>query len=490
MAAEAFDLVVIGAGTTGLGAALSAARGGRRVALLDSQPPGGDCTFYGCVPSKALLETARRVHAARSGPAYGFTTDVAVDMAAVTARVKAVIGDVQRDESPALLERFGVTYRQQRARFTDARTVETADGGQLRATAVVLASGASALVPPVPGLESTPYLTNRTIFDLTELPAHLLVLGGGPIACELAQAFRRLGSAVTIVEAGPRLLGRDEPEASRVLREVLEREGVDVRTDATAVRAWLGGGGPGLELEGGGRVEGSHLLVAVGRRADTADLGLAAAGVDVDADSGRVVVSAALRTTNPAVWAAGDCASPLQFTHVGDEQGRLAAANAFARRPKDFDDRVVPWVTFTDPEVGHVGLTEAQAFDAYGEDALVGYMPFSSSDRARAAGETEGFVKVIGVPRGRGPLGSRFLYRIGGFTAVCPVGGELVAEAAVVMKAKVLAGRVAQTIHAYPTWGLTSRLAVSQLFGTYGGRTARPARPTPPTQATPPGGAT
>lgn len=476
-AAESVDLVVLGAGAAGLGAALGAAKAGKRVVLLDGQPPGGDCTHYGCVPSKTLLETARRVHAARSGPAYGFHAAVEVDMAAVTARVKAVVADVSRDESPALLERAGVTFRQQRGRFTGPREVETEDGGRLRAAAVVVATGGSALVPPVEGLAKTPYLDNRSIFDLIELPGHLVVLGGGPIACELAQAYRRLGSRVTILEAMPRLLAHDEPEAARVVRAVLEREGVTVRTSAAAVRASVGTTGPVLHLQDGSSVEGTHLLVAVGRRPDTEGLGLAAAGVEVDGRSGRLEVTAALRTANPSVWAAGDCCSPLQFTHVADEQGRLAGSNAFARRPKDFDTRVVPWVTFTEPEVGHVGLTEAQAFAAYGDDALVCYVPFAGSDRARAAGETDGFVKAIGVPRGRGPLGNRYLYRLGGFTAVCPVGGELVAEAALAMRAKVLAGRVAQTIHAYPTWGITTRLAVSQLFGTYGGRTARPARP-------------
>jgi len=483
---DRYDLVVLGAGATGLGAAMGAARAGRRVALLDGRPPGGDCTYFGCVPSKALLETARRVQAARTGPSYGFTAAVDVDMAAVTARVKAVIGEIARDESPAVLERLGVTFVGQRGRFTAPATVETEDGTGLRATAVVVATGGSAAVPPVPGLESVPYLTNRTVFDLTELPGHLVVLGGGPVACELAQAFRRLGSAVTVVEAAARLLGRDEPEASAVLLEVLRREGVTVRLGMSAVGAAVAAAGPALDLADGTRVTGTHLLVATGRRPDTGGLGLAAAGVAVDGGNGRIVVDAALRTTARGVWAAGDCASPYQFTHTGDEQGRLAAANAFARRPKPFDTRVIPWVTFTEPEVGHVGLTEAEAYERYGGDARVTYVPFTSSDRARCAGETDGFVKLIGVPRGPGPLRSRYLYGVGGFTAVCPVGGELVAEMALAMKTRMLAARLATTIHAYPTWGITSRLAAAQLFGEYGGRSSRPAAPATPPPPSPP----
>lgn len=490
MAVETPDLVVLGAGAAGLAAATTAAGAGKDVLLLDGQPPGGDCTWFGCVPSKTLLETARRVHGARSGPAYGFSAPVEVDMAAITARVKSVVADVARDESAAALERAGVRVRQTRAQMLAPRrsadgaslpALQTEDGARLEPTAVVLATGGSAAVPPLPGLQGVPFLTNRTVFDLTELPGHLLVLGGGPIACELAQALHRLGAPVTVVEAGPRLLGRDEPEASAVIETVLRREGVDVLIGVAATEASLGGTGPVLTLADGRSIAGTHLLIATGRSPDTADLGLQAAGVAAD-ERGLIAVDAAQRTTAGGVWAAGDCCSPLQLTHLADEQGRLAGGNAFARRPKGLDAAVVPWVTFTEPEVGRVGWSEAEAFEAYGAAARVCLVPLSGSDRARAAGETDGLIKLIAVPKvpaalARGPLASPVLMRVAGMTAVAPVGGELIAEAALAMRAGVLAARLAQTVHAYPTWSLDVRLAASQLFGTYGGATARPARP-------------
>jgi len=478
-----YDLVVLGAGATGLGAARAGRAGGRRVALVEPDRPGGDCTHYGCVPSKTLIETARRLAAARDGGSRGLRASVEVDFAAVTRHVQSVIAEVERDESPALLARQGIDLLVGAGRFLDPTTIEVTvpDGTPRRVHAerVVLATGAKAAVPDLPGLAGTPYLTNETVFSLTEQPAHLLVLGGGPIGVELAQAYRRLGSAVTVVERASRLLEHDEPEAGRVVRAALERDGVGVCTDS-AVRAVSPG--PTLHLADGSTVRGSHLLIAVGRTPRTADLGLAAAGVSTD-ERGAVVVDDYLRTTAPGVLAAGDVASRLQFTHVGDEQGRLAAANAFApaHRPgllggrRAWDASVVPWVTYTEPEVAHVGLTEAAAHARYGEAALVTYVANSTSDRARAAGATEGFVKMIAAPRR--VLRAKPFLRLVGMTAVGPVAGELIAQGALAMRTGMFVGRIAQTIHAYPTWSLSTRLAAAQFYGQYGGRTARPARP-------------
>jgi pyruvate/2-oxoglutarate dehydrogenase complex dihydrolipoamide dehydrogenase (E3) component len=466
-----YDLVVIGAGATGLGAARAAVRAGRRVGLVEADRPGGDCTHYGCVPSKALLEPARRVQAARSGPAYGFSAQVVVDFPAVMGRVARVVADIEQDESPARLAEQGIDLLPGWAVVTGPTSLEV-DGRPVSFARLVVAVGSRAAVPPVEGLDDVPYLDNRSVFGLREQPAHLVVLGGGPIGVELAQAFRRLGSEVTVVEAAPTVLGREEPAAAAAVVGVLEREGVRFRTGAAVVQASAPAAGVVvLRLADGSEVTGSHLLVAVGRTPATDGCGLAAAGVRLD--RGRVVTDRHLQAA-PTVWAAGDCTSRLQFTHVGDEQGRLAAGNAFARRgPRGqgtWNESAVPRVTFTDPEIGHVGLTESQAGARYGDRVRVSVSPNSSSDRARTAGETDGFVQLVAVPA---RVGGMALGRLVGMTAVGPAAGELVAEGALSMRAGTVVGRLAQTVHAYPTWSLSTRIAAAQLFG----RGAEPARP-------------
>ena len=476
-----YDLLVIGAGATGLGAARSAKKAGHRVALVEAAKPGGDCTHYGCVPSKTLIETAKRVHHARSGAAYGFSADPVIDFPAIITRVNTVITDIEADESPALLARQGIDLVAGYARFVSPDTVEV-DGRRISAEKFVLALGGHAAVPPVEGLDTVPYLDNRSVFALDALPAHLMVMGGGPIGCELAQAFRRLGSRVTIVEMASRLVGKDEPEASRVLTEVLVREGVDVRVGVGVERVSGAAGAITLHLGDGSSVDGSHLLVATGRAPATKDLGLDIPGVTL-ATNGRVETDEYLQTSAPTIWAAGDCTAMLQFTHVGDDQGRLAARNAFAPtlRPGVFggksawDDSIIPWVTYTDPEIAHVGLSEAQAFEQYGEKAMVAFVPLSGMDRPRTAGETDGFVKMVAAERP--VLRGKSFMRLVGMTVVAPGGGELIAEGALSMRAGTFVGRIAQTVHAYPTWSMATRIAAAQFFGTYGGRAARPARP-------------
>lgn len=463
-----YELVVLGAGATGLAAARTARKAGRSVALVEADRPGGDCTHYGCVPSKALLETARRVQAARSGPQYGFSAEPMVDFPKVMDRVHRVIADIERDESPELLARQGIDLLQGWGVVTGPHSLEV-DGRAVTFDRLVVASGSRALVPPVEGLADVPYLDNKTVFSLTALPEHLLVLGGGPIGVELAQAFRRLGAQVTVVEGAPTILGREEPEAQQALTTVLEREGVQLRTGATVTRVSTG---PVLHLSDGTSVSGSHLLVAVGRRAATDGIGLESAGVRLE--KGLVVTDDKLRAAR-TVWAAGDCTSRLQFTHVGDEQGRLAAKNAFARGPfagTAWDDEVVPWVTFTEPEVAHVGLTEEQAVAKHGDRARVSFVSDARGDRARTAGETDGFVKLIAVPA---PVGGMLLGKLVGMTVVGPMAGEQIAEGALAMRVGAIVGRLGQTIHAYPTWSLSTRVAAARFFGAHGGTPARKA---------------
>ena len=463
-----YDLVVLGAGATGLGAARSARKAGRRVALVEPERPGGDCTHFGCVPSKAMLETARRVHAARSGSPYGFTATPKVDFAAVMKRVHAVIGDIEQDESPAQLASEGIDLIQGAGIFTDEHTVDV-DGRKVRAKRFIVATGSKAAIPPIDGLKDIEYLDNTTIFSLTELPSHLLVLGGGPIGVELAQAFRRLGADVTVLEAAPSIVIKEEPEAQEVLTAALEREGVTLMIGKKVVRA---SAGPTLHLEDGTSVSGSHLLVAVGRTPTTDGLGLE--GVGVKLDGKRIVTDSHLKAAD-TIWAAGDVTAKLQFTHVGNDQGRIAAGNAFAKpfRSKSWSDDAIPWVTFTEPEIGHVGMSEKQAFDKYGDSALVSIVRDTHSDRGRTAGETDGFVKLVAKP---GPVGGMLLGKLVGMTIVGPMAGEQIALGALAMNTNMLVGRLAQTTVAYPTWNLTVRIAASRFFGSYGGSPARPAK--------------
>jgi pyruvate/2-oxoglutarate dehydrogenase complex dihydrolipoamide dehydrogenase (E3) component len=478
-AASGYDLVVLGAGATGLAAARRARRDGRRVALVEAARPGGDCTHFGCVPSKTLLETARRVQAARSGPAYGFTAPVEVDFPAVMTRVQAVVAEIEQDESPELLAGEGIDLLQGWGTLTGPTTLDVhAEGATRHLTAArfVLATGSRSALPPVEGLSGVDHLDNRSVFSLTELPDHLVVLGGGPIGVELAQAFRRLGSRVTLVEAAPTVLGKEEPEAQQALTGVLRREGVDVRTGTEVERVETSPAGPLLQLSDGSALACTHLLVAVGRQPSTQGLGLDRAGVRVD-ERGRVLTDAHLRASE-TVWAAGDCTSPLQFTHVGDEQGRLAAANAVASSRvgrKAWDDRVVPWVTFTEPEVARVGLSEEQAVAAYGDRVRVATYEDRRSDRGRTAGVTDGFVKLVAV---RGRVGGMALGRLVGMTVVGPMAGEQIAQGALAMRSGMLVGRLAQTLAAYPTWSLSTRIAAARLFGSYGGKPARSGRAT------------
>ena len=483
-------MLVIGAGSAGLGAARAARAAKRTVVLVEAERPGGDCTWTGCVPSKTLIATARMAHQARTSAARGIRATIRVDFPAAMAHVRSTIDEIFQDESPDLLRREGIDLLTGTARFIGRDTVDV-DGHRITARRIVLAVGASPQLPEVPGLADVPCLTSETVWDLTQLPSHLIVLGGGPVGCELAQCFLRLGSRVTLLQSQASLLPRDEPAAAAVLAAVLRREGVDLRLGATVTGAARGAGGSGevcLSLSDGSAVIGSHLLVAVGRSPRTGDLDVHRAGVELT-ESGHVSVDSRLRSTAEHVWAVGDCASRLCFTHLADDQARLAVRNllfaddrrAALRRGQlaaDWDETQVPWVTFTDPEVAHVGLTEAQAHAQFGAAALVASVPLAAVDRARCAGETDGFVQLIAAP---GRVRAKVLLKIVGMTAVAPTGGELIAPAALAMRTGMLAGRLAQTTAAYPTWSVATRVAAALFFTDIGGLRARPASAAAPT---------
>lgn len=448
------DVVVIGGGAGGLGAARAANRRGARTLLVQHGPIGGDCTFTGCVPSKALIAAAAR------GSAFP---------AAMTA-VHHAVAAVARTEDDQVLAGEGIDVVHGWASFRDPRTLDI-DGRTVRARHYVLATGARPAVPPIPGLDAVEPLTNETVFDLDARPDRLVVLGGGAIGCELAQALARLGVTVTVVEALDRVLAREEPETSAVVAGALRADGVDVRTGQPVSRVEPSERGRPVRLclADGTTVDADRVLVAAGRRGSVDDLGLEEAGVAVE--RGYVRTDDHLRTTQKGIWAVGDVTGRLQLTHAADEMGRVAVGNALGRRRRRFDARAIPWAVFTAPEVGRVGLTEEQAVE---RGARVAYVPLTEVDRAIATGETEGFVKLIAGPRPI--LGDAGGGQILGATVVAPTGGDLVHEAALAMRTRMFAGRLAQTVHAYPTWSVAIRQAAAQLFMETGGRRARAAR--------------
>ena len=450
------DLIVLGGGAGGMAASRTAARMGKSVALVQDGQVGGDCTFTGCVPSKTLIE------AAGSGIAF----DEAMR------RVRSTVAEIAATESADVLRGEGIDVVEARGRFT-GRGVVQAGGRSLRAPKVVVATGAGPAVPPLAGLDEVTYLTSETIWDLEKAPASMVVLGGGAIGCELAQALARYGIRVTMVEATDRLLTKEEPEAGRVVRDALVRDGVDLRLGARVTRVRRGmAGSVGVVLEDGTSVEADQLLVAVGRKPVTDGLDLDAAGVSTD-ESGNIVTDDRLATSADGVFAVGDVTGKLPFTHAADEMGRTAALNAL-RWPLRlrFHAGQVPWVTFTSPEVARVGMSEA---DAVAHGGQVAYLPMSAVDRAVAAGRTEGFIKIIAGPRTltRNLAGGKIL----GATIVAPCAGEMIHEIAFAMRTRAFTGRLAQTVHAYPTWSTGIRSAAAQFFFELDGRSARPAVP-------------
>ena len=443
---DRYDLVIVGGGTGGLVASLIAAGIGARVALVERDRTGGDCLWTGCVPSKSLLAAAHLAHRMRHADTVGLTpSEPRVDFASVMDHVHGAIATIEPHDSPARLRAAGVDVIAGQGRFADARTLDV-DGRRLRFRTAIIATGSSPTLPPVPGLAEAPgLLTTDTLWDIRELPARLVVLGGGPIGCELSQAFQRLGASVTTVEMADRLLLKEEPAASTLIAERLTDEGVDVRLASRAVEVKPGkGGSPELIIEtpaGAHVVSFNHILVAAGRRPRTVGLGLNAAGVETDA-GGAVIVDPRLRTTAPGIYAVGDVTGLLPFTHVAAHHARVATVNAlFHARGSAETAATIPWVTFTDPEVARVGLTEAQARESWGERAVVASVGYDAVDRAITEGETQGFAKLIGDRHGR----------LVGATVAAPGAGEAIGELAARVARGDKVGAVSTAVHAYPT---------------------------------------
>jgi pyruvate/2-oxoglutarate dehydrogenase complex dihydrolipoamide dehydrogenase (E3) component len=453
-----FELVVIGGGTAGMTAALAAHAQGRRVALVEREPRlGGDCTFYGCVPSKALLEIAKLIHDLRQAVEERIVAAMPpLDFARIAARRARIVDEIAADERDERFLEAGIEVVHGHAHFLGATDLRV-DEETVHAATFVIATGSEPAVPAVEGLRQIPYFTNRTIFELERLPRRLVVLGGGSVGLELAQAFRRFGSEVTVVELLERLLPSEEPEAGELLAHVLADEGVDLRLSTKALAARRDRDETLLELEQGD-IRGDTLLVAAGRSGSVAQLGIEELGVELG--HGYIKIDERCRTSVENIFAAGDVTGGLQFTHIASHEGRVAGLNAAGKRAK-IDERVAPWVTFTDPEVAHVGLTERQAREQHSGVEVVAF-PMDHVDRARIEERPLGFVKLVTARR-------RLLGRLGGGELIGAqiVGaraGELIQECALAIRTRCFAGRLAQTIHAYPAMSVAVQQAAAQLF--------------------------
>ncbi len=447
-----YDLLIVGGGAAGLGAARAAVWEGATVALVSDAPLGGDCTFTGCVPSKSLIEASRQGH----------TFTEAMN------HVASVVGAIASTESAAVLRREGVDVIETRAEFVATRTVAV---GSRRVTArrVIIATGSRPALPPIAGLSDTPYLTNESFFEQQHQPSSIVIVGGGPVGCELGEAMRRLGSQVTIVESGSRLLSKFEPDASTAVTASLRARGVDVRLSSLVTSIHHERNEFVVSI-GDDIVRSEAVLVATGRVPNTAGLKLESAGVKCD-PQGWIRTNRWLRTSERGTYAAGDITAHDMLSHAADEMGRMAAWTALrpGRRYAYVGNRI-PQAVFTTPEVATIGLTEAQA----PSNARVAEALMSSNDRAVAAGAPDGFARLIAKPGlvTRHRAGGRLI----GATVVGQNAGELINEAALIMRSGAYAGRLAQTVRAYPSWSTVMQKAAARWFYEYEGEAARPPR--------------
>lgn len=455
------DLCVIGAGSGGLSVAAAAAAFGRRVVLIEKHKMGGDCLNFGCVPSKALIAAGKRAHAMRTSGEFGvLPVDPQVDPLKVYHHVQSVIAAIEPNDSVERFTGLGVHVIKAAARFADKRTVIAGDY-RIRARRFIIATGSSPLVPPIQGLDRVPYFTNETIFDNDKKINHLVVIGGGPIGMEMAQAHRRLGSEVTVIERG-RAFGKDDPELTTIALRRLRDEGITIEenTDVTGVEAIPGGVRVRVKTTAGedGLIDGTHLLVATGRKANIGDLNLDAARVKHTPRG--ITVTKGMNTSNSRIYAIGDVTGGLQFTHVANYQAGIVLRRALFWIPAKANYDIIPWVTYTDPEVAHVGLTEEEATKR-GIKSNVLRWPYHENDRAQAERETDGFIKVVTNSKGR----------ILGATIVGSHAGELIQMWALAVSQKLKIGAMTAWVSPYPTLGeINKRVA----YRFYAGATSKP----------------
>ena len=444
------DILVIGAGSGGLSVASGAVQMGARVILLEGHKMGGDCLNYGCVPSKALIASGKAAYAQAHAAQYGVANVVPdVDYAAAKDHVADVIATIAPVDSVERSEGLGVQVIQQYGEFISATEVQAGDT-VITARRIVIATGSSPLVPPIPGLDSVPYLTNETLFDLRTRPEHLLIVGGGPIGMEMAQAHRRIGCDVTVIE-GAKALANDDPETAAIVLDTLREEGIEIAEDALAAEIRGKAGAIEVEAKDGRVFKGSHLLMAVGRKSNVDKLNLDKAGIETTKRG--IKVDDRLKTTNSRVYAIGDVAGGLQFTHVAGYHAGVIIRSAVLGLPAKAKTSHIPWATYTAPELAQVGMTEAQAREVHGDKLEVVRHEYEHNDRAIAERKTRGLIKVM-VLRGK-PIGAS----IAGAQA-----GELIGLWALALANDMKMSQIAAMVAPYPTIGEVNKRAAGAYF--------------------------
>ncbi len=445
------DICIIGAGSGGLSLAAGAAQMGARTVLFERGAMGGDCLNTGCVPSKALLAAGKLAHYGHGNQAMGIAGTPSIDFAAVKAHVADIIAGIAPHDSIERFTSLGVTVIPEQASFASDKEV-ISETTQVRARYFVIATGSTAFVPPIDGLAEASYWTNETIFEASEQPSHLAIIGGGPIGVEMAQAHRRLGCEVTLIE-GASIMGRDDPKLRDILRTKLVEEGINIIEGSGVKSVNQTAKATTLTLSDDRKIKASHLLVAVGRRPNISTLNLEAAGI-VSTPRG-VTTDRRLRSNKKHIFAIGDVAGRHQFTHMAGYHAGIVIRNMLFKLPAKISDKAVPWVTYTDPELGHVGMSEAEAIDAYGERHItVLEASLGENDRARAERRTEGMLRVITTKKGH----------ILGASILAPAAGEMIATWSLAINAGLKIGAMASFIAPYPTYGEASKRVAGSFF--------------------------
>ncbi|ERN41199.1 pyruvate/2-oxoglutarate dehydrogenase complex [Rubidibacter lacunae KORDI 51-2] len=433
-----YDVVVIGGGSGGLVVASAAAQLHAKVALVEKDRLGGDCLWFGCVPSKSLLHAGRAAYEVRNGSRFGIYTDPPrIEFAEATRHVQQVIANIQPHDSPERFRSLGVEVIFGEGKFS-GRDTFAVNGRQLTARTFVVATGSRPALPPIPGLQAAGFLTNEQVFSLQECPQSLAVIGAGPIGCELGQALHRLGSQVTIISSRDRIMPKEEPEAADVVERQFVAEGIRIIHNARAESVEVAGNKK-IVWVGGQKVVVDEILMSSGRVPNVHSLNLEAAGVEFYKTG--IKVNQKLQTTNKQIYACGDVIGGYQFTHVAGYEAAVVVANALFLPVSKADYRVIPWATFTEPELARVGLTEEQARDRYGDKVCIVKQDFANVDRAQAEAATDGFAKYVLDPKGQ----------ILGAHLVGSSAGELIHEVILAMKNKLPITALSGYVHIYPT---------------------------------------
>ena len=444
------NVLIIGGGSGGLSVAAGASQMGADVVLLEGHKLGGDCLNFGCVPSKALIASGKAAYAQQHSAQYGVSNAAgAVDYAAAKDHVADVIAQIEPMDSQERFEGFGINVIREFGRFISKTEVQAGDT-IIKARRIVIATGSAPLVPPIPGLDNVPYETNETLFELREKPEHLLIIGGGPIGMEMAQAHVRMGCKVTVIE-GAKALSKDDPEMAEVVLDTMREEGIVIEEDALASEIRGKAGAIEVEAKDGRIFKGSHLLMAVGRKSNTGKLDLEKAGIKTTRTG--IEVDAGMRTTNRKVYAIGDVAGGLQFTHVAGYHAGVIIRSMLFGLPSKAKTTHIPWATYTDPELSQVGLTEAQAHELHGTKLEVVRFHYHHNDRAIAERKTKGFIKVM-VVKGR-PVGASIV----GYQA-----GELINLWALALANNMKMSQIAAMVSPYPTIGEVNKRAAGAYF--------------------------